>query len=63
VLRLNLLLLADGCYCCAQDCPGHGSSLDPAAYMEALLSFLLQQQERDYQLLQGSVGGLKALSK
>lgn len=45
-----------------QDCPGHGSSLNPAGYAEALITFLLQQQEQDYQLLQGSAGGLKALS-
>ncbi|WIA22266.1 hypothetical protein OEZ85_004588 [Tetradesmus obliquus] len=46
-----------------QDCPGHGSSLNPAAYSEALITFLLQQQEKDYKLLQGGAGGLKALSK
>jgi hypothetical protein len=51
------------CRTCSQDCPGHGATLDPAAYLEALVTYLLQQQERDYQLLQGSVGGLKALSK
>jgi hypothetical protein len=28
-----------------------------------VVTYLLQQQERDYTLLQGSVGGLKALSK
>ncbi|WIA33178.1 hypothetical protein OEZ86_006325 [Tetradesmus obliquus] len=46
-----------------QDCPGHGSSTSTASYEEAVITFLLQQQEQNYQLLQGSAGGLKALSK
>jgi hypothetical protein len=51
------------CCCCVQDCPGHGASLDPAEYLEALVTYMLQQQEKDYMRLHGSVGGLKALSK
>ncbi|KAF6262667.1 hypothetical protein COO60DRAFT_1635822 [Scenedesmus sp. NREL 46B-D3] len=46
-----------------QDCPGHGATLDPSGYIEAVVMYLLQQQEKDFLRLQGSVGGLKALSK
>jgi hypothetical protein len=46
-----------------QDCPGHGSSLNPASYLEALMTFLLQQQEKDYRLLPGGGAGLRTLSK
>ncbi|WIA37796.1 hypothetical protein OEZ86_014661 [Tetradesmus obliquus] len=39
-----------------QDCPGHGASLDPAGYLEALLSFIFSQQQKDFQQLHGSSG-------
>lgn len=39
-----------------QDCPGYGASLNPASYLEALLTFLYKQQERDYKQLHGSRG-------
>ncbi|WIA17574.1 hypothetical protein OEZ85_014400 [Tetradesmus obliquus] len=44
-----------------QDCPGHGASLDPAGYLEALLSFIFSQQQKDFQQLHGSRGMPKSL--
>jgi hypothetical protein len=39
-----------------QDCPGYGATLDPAGYLEALLTFLFSQQQKDYDQLHGSRG-------
>ncbi|WIA34159.1 hypothetical protein OEZ86_012519 [Tetradesmus obliquus] len=39
-----------------QDCPGYGATLDPAGYLEALLSFIFSQQQKDFTQLQGSRG-------
>jgi hypothetical protein len=40
---------------CLQDCPGYGATLDPAGYLEALLTFLFTQQ-KDHDQLHGSRG-------
>ena len=39
-----------------QDTPGWGCTLDPAAYLETLVTVLLKQQEADYEKLVGSRG-------
>uniref|UniRef100_A0A383VXV4 Septin-type G domain-containing protein n=1 Tax=Tetradesmus obliquus TaxID=3088 RepID=A0A383VXV4_TETOB len=44
-----------------QDCPGYGATLDPAGYLEALLSFIFSQQQKDFTQLQGSRGLPKSL--
>jgi hypothetical protein len=51
-----LPLQASGCHCCLQDYPGYGATLDPAGYLEALLTFLFTQQQKDYEQLHGSRG-------
>jgi hypothetical protein len=39
-----------------QDWPGSGGSLNSAEYLEALITFLVKQQEQDYKQLHGSSG-------
>jgi hypothetical protein len=51
-LLLLLLLL----FLLLQDCFGYGASLDPAVYLEALLSFIFSQQQKDFAQLHGSRG-------
>ncbi|KAF6262687.1 Septin-domain-containing protein [Scenedesmus sp. NREL 46B-D3] len=44
-----------------QDCPGYGSTLDPAAYLKMLLTYIFEQQKKDFYQLHGSRGMPKSL--
>lgn len=55
-LNLQLQALPLHVHALMQGCPGHGASLNPAEYLEALLALLLKQQQQDYKQLHGSRG-------